>query len=120
MGDSRKYPYHTTDGFKDFRRGGKVHDYGILRALGGIVMKQYLGLYLSYGSFVKTPRQGHSCFEANRGTCLSLLFSCFFFSFQRRKVNTNEKNLTVDIPTVILATALPSHIWHNSETLLIF
>ena len=24
MGDSRKYPYHTTDGFKDFRRGGGI------------------------------------------------------------------------------------------------
>ena len=35
-------------------------------------MKQYLGLNLSYESFVKTPKQGHSCFEANRGTCLSL------------------------------------------------
>jgi len=34
MGDSRKYPYHTTDGFKDFRRGGGVHDYGNLRAWG--------------------------------------------------------------------------------------
>ena len=36
MGDSRKYPYHTTDGFKDFRRGGGIHDYGILKAWGGI------------------------------------------------------------------------------------
>ena len=36
MGDSRKYPYHTTDGFKDFRRGGGIHDYGILREWGGI------------------------------------------------------------------------------------
>ena len=35
MGDSRKYPYHTTDGFKDFRRGGGIHDYGILKAWGG-------------------------------------------------------------------------------------
>ena len=35
LGDSRKYPYHTTDGFKDFRRRGGVHDYGILRAWGG-------------------------------------------------------------------------------------
>ena len=35
MGDSRKYPYYTTDGFQDFRRGGGVHDYGILRAWGG-------------------------------------------------------------------------------------
>ena len=36
MGDSRKYPYHTTDGFYDFRRGGGGggHDYGILRAWG--------------------------------------------------------------------------------------
>ena len=34
MGDSRKYPYHTTDGFQDFHRGGGVHDYGILRAWG--------------------------------------------------------------------------------------
>ena len=36
MGGSRKYPYHTTDGFKDFRRGGGIHDYGILKAWGGI------------------------------------------------------------------------------------
>ena len=36
LGDSRKYPYHTTDGFKDFRRGGGIHDYGILKAWGGI------------------------------------------------------------------------------------
>ena len=36
LGDSRKYPYHTTDGFKDFRRGGGIHDYGILEAWGGI------------------------------------------------------------------------------------
>ena len=36
MGDSRKYPYHTTDGFKDFRRGGGIHDYGILKAWRGI------------------------------------------------------------------------------------
>ena len=36
LGDSRKYPYHTTDGFMDFRRGGGVHDYGILREWGGI------------------------------------------------------------------------------------
>ena len=35
LGDSRKYPYHTTDGFKDFRRGGGIHDYGILKAWGG-------------------------------------------------------------------------------------
>ena len=35
LGDSRKYPYHTMDGFKDFRRGGGIHDYGILKALGG-------------------------------------------------------------------------------------
>ena len=42
-------------------------------------MKQYLGLYLSYESFVKTPKKGHSCFEANRGTCLSLFFVFFFF-----------------------------------------
>ena len=30
-------PYHTTDGFQDFRRGGGggVHVYGILRAWGG-------------------------------------------------------------------------------------
>ena len=34
MGDSRKYPYHTTDGFWDFRRGGRVHNYGILSAWG--------------------------------------------------------------------------------------
>ena len=34
MGDSRKYPYHTTAGFKDFRRGGGIHDYGILKAWG--------------------------------------------------------------------------------------
>ena len=34
LGDSRKYPYHTTDGFKDFRRGGGIHDYGILKAWG--------------------------------------------------------------------------------------
>ena len=27
---------YTTDGFLDFRRGGGVHDYGILRAWGGI------------------------------------------------------------------------------------
>ena len=36
LGDSRKYPYHTTDGFKDFRRGGGIHDYGILKAWGGV------------------------------------------------------------------------------------
>ena len=42
-------------------------------------MKQYLGLYLSYESFVKTPKKGRSCFEANRGTCLSLFFVFFFF-----------------------------------------
>ena len=36
MGDSRKYPYHTTDSFKDFRRGGGIHDYGILKAWRGI------------------------------------------------------------------------------------
>ena len=34
MGGSRKYPYHTTDGFWDFRRRGGVHDYDILRAWG--------------------------------------------------------------------------------------
>ena len=27
---------YTTDGFKDFRRGGGVHDHGILRAWVGI------------------------------------------------------------------------------------
>ena len=25
---------------------------------------------------MKTPKQGHSCFEGNRGTCLSLFFRC--------------------------------------------
>ena len=38
MGDSRKYPYHTTDGFQDFRSGGGgggVQVNGILRAWGG-------------------------------------------------------------------------------------
>ena len=36
LGDSRKYPYHTTDSFKDFRRGGGIHDDGILKDWGGI------------------------------------------------------------------------------------
>ena len=47
MGDSRKYPYHTTDGFKDFRRGGGIHDYGILKAWGGYLqfeIRRYGGI----------------------------------------------------------------------------
>ena len=67
---------------------------------------------------MKIPKQGRSCFEANRGTCLSLFLHCFYF-FLKGKVNIKEKKLTMDIATVILATALPGHIWHNSEILLI-
>ena len=43
---------------------------------------------------MKIPKQGRSCFEANRGTCLSLFLRCFYF-FLKGKVNTKEKNLTI-------------------------
>ena len=35
---------YTTDGFLDFRRGGGVHDYGILRAWGGIYVWKSEGM----------------------------------------------------------------------------
>ena len=35
MGDSRKYPYHTTGGILEFRRRGGVSWSGILKACGG-------------------------------------------------------------------------------------
>ena len=31
---------------------------------------------------MKIPKQGRSCFEANRGTCLSLFLRCFYFLFE--------------------------------------
>ena len=50
MADSRKYPYlGTTDVFSDFRRGGGVHDYGILRAWGGIYVWKSEGMGGSIG-----------------------------------------------------------------------
>jgi len=35
MGGSRKYPYHTTGGISEFRRGGGVTSTGIPRTWGG-------------------------------------------------------------------------------------
>ena len=35
---------YTTDGFLDFRRGGGVHDYGILRTWGGIYVWKSEGM----------------------------------------------------------------------------
>ena len=64
LGDSRKYPYHTTDGFKDFRRGGGIHDYGILKAWGGSTfwnfrrqggVKTWKPSVVGYGYFLELP-----------------------------------------------------------------
>ena len=43
LGDSRKYPYHTTDGFSEFWGQGGILGNGILKAWGGVRSGIYTG-----------------------------------------------------------------------------
>ena len=43
LGDSRKYLYHTTDGFSEFRRHRGILASGILKAWGGVESGIYTG-----------------------------------------------------------------------------
>ena len=70
LGDSRKYPYHTTDGFKDFRRGGGIHDYGILKAWGGIYDLKSEGM----GEFHRWDFWGRKCRVSSWKTLLLWTF----------------------------------------------
>ena len=83
MGDSRKYPYHTTDGFWDFRRRGGVHDYGILRAWGGIYDWKSEGM----GGFHRWDFRSRKC----RVSSLKALIAVDFCSSQ-----TNHERMTAE------------------------
>ena len=55
MGDSRKYPYHTTDGFKDFRRGAGGVGHGPKGIMGKKSKTAHLHLTFALFTSLVTP-----------------------------------------------------------------